>query len=220
MPRTARASVGGYCYHVLNRGNARARVFHDESDYKQFVEQLHEAASRVPMRVIAYCLMPNHFHLVLCPIEDGDLSKWMQWLQSAYVQNYRLRYKSSGHISQGRFKAFPIEGDDHLLTVVRYVERNPLRAGLVVRAEEWPWSSLAEWVSEPSSPWLDTDLFVRGPDWLERVNEPQTEAELAALQSSVTHGIPFGSSDWVERTATRLGLQSVVRPGGRPRKLK
>ena len=164
--------------------------------------------------------MPNHFHLVLCPIEDGDLSKWMQWLQSAYVQNYRLRYKSSGHIWQGRFKAFPIEDDDHLLTVVRYVERNPLRAGLVSRAEEWPWCSLAEWLRAPSSPFLDASLFSRGPDWLERVNEPQTEAELAALQRSVTHGIPFGSSDWVERTATRLGLQSIVRPGGRPRKLK
>jgi putative transposase len=107
VPRTARASVGGYCYHALNRGNGRAQVFHDA---------------------------------------DDDLGPWMQWLLTAHVHGYRQRYRGSGHVWQGRFKAFPIEQDEHLRTVLRYVERNPVRAGLTPRAEDWPSSSLPEWL--------------------------------------------------------------------------
>jgi putative transposase len=119
MPRTARASLGGYCYHALNRGNGRAQVFHDADDYHDFIRLLRQACARVSMRLIGHCLMPNHFHLVVWPREDGDLSKWMQWLLTAHVHGYRKRYRGSGHVWQGRFKAFPIEEDDHLLNVLR-----------------------------------------------------------------------------------------------------
>lgn len=131
MPRTLRASLGDYCYHVLNRGNARAQVFHDDGDYRAFVDLIGTACERLPMRVLAYCLMPNHFHLVLRPHGDGDLSRWMQWLLTAHVRRHHRRYGTTGHIWQGRFKAFPTQDDGHLLAVLRYVERNPLRAGLV-----------------------------------------------------------------------------------------
>src|SRR5438128_247415 len=134
MPRTARAAVGGYCYHVINRGNARAEVFHHADDYHRFVGLLRSACVQVPMRVLAYCLMPNHFHLVLWPPGDDDLAAWMQWLLTTQVRRYRRRYGGSGHVWQGRFKAFPIQEDEHLLTVIRYVERNPLRASMVARA--------------------------------------------------------------------------------------
>ncbi len=145
MARTARASAGGICYHVLNRGNARGEVFHQPGDYRAFRTLLREACLQVPMRVLAYCLMPNHFHLAVWPRHDGDLSGWMQWLLTVHVQRYHQHYDSSGHVWQGRFKAFPIQQDEQLLTVLRYIERNPLRAGLVARAEEWLWSSLREW---------------------------------------------------------------------------
>ena len=141
MPRTARASVGGVVYHVMNRGNARAEVFHQPEDYDAFVGLLDDGHQRLPMRVLAWCLMPNHFHLVLWPHHDGDLSRWMQWLLTAHVRRYHRHYETSGHVWQGRFKAFPIQQDDHLLTVLRYVERNPLQAGLVERAEARRWSS-------------------------------------------------------------------------------
>ena len=95
------------------------------------------------MRLLAWCLMPNHFHLVLWPHGDGDLSRWMQWLLTSHVRRYHRHYHGSGHVWQGRFKAFPIEEDEHLWTVLRYVERNALRANLVRRAEDWPWSSAA-----------------------------------------------------------------------------
>jgi putative transposase len=220
MPRTARASRGGYCYHVINRGNGRAEVFHKDADYQAFVRLIGDACARLPMRVLGYCLMPNHFHLVLWPHKDGDLSRWMQWLLTAHVRRYHKHYASSGHVWQGRFKAFPIEEDDHLLTVLRYVERNPLRAELARRAEKWAWSSLAVWQSANVPPYLDAGPVRRPGNWLEYVHEPLTEAELERLRRSVNRGTPYGDADWAARTARRLGLEASLRPRGRPRARK
>ncbi|MEN6494624.1 MAG: transposase [Thermoguttaceae bacterium] len=220
MPRTARAAVGGICYHVLNRGNGRAEVFHKDEDYAAFLKLLREAQERVPMRLLGYCLMPNHFHLVVWPYEDGDLSRWMQWLLTSHVRRYHRHYHSSGHVWQGRFKAFPIESDEHLLTVLRYVERNPVRAkGIPVRkAERWPWSSAGNPGKDVERPELDPGPVPRGADWLDWVNRPLSDAELTALRTSVNRGTPFGHAHWQQRTAARLGLQSTLRPRGRPRK--
>ena len=143
MPRSSRPTPGGYCYHVLNRGNARRTVFRKPADYDSFVGLLGEAQERGPMRLVAWCLMPNHFHLVLWPRGDGDLSRYMMWLLTAQVRRYHRHYRSSGHVWQGRFKSFPIQKDEHLIAVLRYVERNPLRANLVAKAQDWRWSSAA-----------------------------------------------------------------------------
>jgi putative transposase len=123
-------------YHALNRGNGREAVFHKPSDYEAFVEAMAQGCERVPVDLLGYCLMPNHFHLLLRPHHDGDLGRWMRWLLTAHVRRYRRRYGTSGHVWQGTFKAFPIEDDDHLVTVLRYVERNALRAELVAHAEK------------------------------------------------------------------------------------
>ena len=218
MPRTARASQGGWCYHVMNRGNARADVFHKDDDYAAFVGLFEPACERLPMRILAYCLMPNHFHLVLWPHEDGDLGRWMQWLLTAHVRRYHRHYGGSGHIWQGRFKAFPIQEDEHLLTVLRYVERNPVRARLTRKAEAWSWSSLRQRAAGAA----DT-VITRGPiclpgNWTRLVNEPQTEADLAALRASVERGAPFGGPRWQPRAARELGLEFTLRPRGRPQK--
>ena len=146
------APAGGYCYHVLNRGNARAKVFHKDQDFQAFLDMIAEASLRQPMRILAYCLMPNHFHLVLWPRHDGDISRWVHWLLTTHVRRYQKHYHSSGHVWQGRFKSFPIQEDDHLRVVLRYVERNPLRAGLVERAEDWRWSSLHALSTDSSGP--------------------------------------------------------------------
>jgi putative transposase len=218
MPRTARASVGGICYHVLNRGNGQAAVFDQPADYAAFVELIHAACNRDPMRVLAYCLMPNHFHLVLWPHADGDLSRWMQWLLTAHVRRYHSHHGTSGHVWQGRFKAFPIEQDGHLLTVLRYVERNPLRARLVRRAENWQWSSLPQRTATTRSAWLAAGPVDLPRNWAERVNRPETDAELDAVRRSIMRGAPFGKENWSRRVATRLGLEASLRPRGRPRK--
>jgi putative transposase len=217
MPRTARASAGGICYHVLNRGNGRATVFHKESDYAAFLDLLAAANERLPMRILGYVLMPNHFHLVLWPHAAGDLSRWMQWLMTSHVRRYHRHYHSSGHVWQGRFKAFPIEQDEHLTSVLRYVERNPLRANLVERAEDWLWSSL-NWRTKGKRPAMLAKWPVACPrNWIEYVNTPQTEAELTALTHSIDRGTPFGDDRWKERVAKRLGLESSLRPRGRPK---
>ncbi len=218
MPRTARSCPGGYTYHVLNRGNARATVFHKPDDYDAFVNMMAEATVRTPMRILAYCLMPNHFHLALWPRQDGDLSRWMHWLMTTHVRRYQRHYRSSGHVWQGRFKAFPTQEDEHLLTIRRYIERNPLRAGLVDRAEAWRWSSL-HWHDDPghSPVRLEAGTVPRGALWVEGVNAPTADIGLEDIRESVRRDRPFGSSGWTLETAKALGLEYSLRPRGRPR---
>jgi len=220
MPRTARASVGEYCYHVINRGNARAEVFHAEGDYQAFVTLVKEASERVPMRLLAYCLMPNHFHLALWPHRDGDLSTWMQWLLTAHVRRYHRWHESSGHVWQGRFKAFPIEQDVHLLTVLRYIEQNPIRAGLAIRAEDWRWSSARHWADTLQGPAIENGPVTRPEPWLVWVNEPVKQTEVQRIRHSVIRGTPLGSETWSGLTAALLGLEASRRPLGRPQKLE
>jgi putative transposase len=218
MPRTARASIGDLCYHVINRGNGRAEVFHKARDYQAFVDLLRESTARLPMRLLAYCVMPNHFHAVVWPHADGDLGRWMQRLLTAHVRRYHAHYKTSGHVWQGRFKAFPIEGDDHLLVVLRYIERNALRAGLVARAEDWPWSSLRERTQVPADGFVHSGPVRLPEGWVQWVNEPETDGELERLRASVNRAVPYGSETWIERIAPLLGLEFTLRPRGRPRR--
>ncbi len=219
MPRAARASVGGVCYHVINRGNARRAVFLKDGDYQAFLKALAHACIEIPMPVLGFCLMPNHFHLAVLPKEDGDLSRWMHWVLNTHVRRYHRHYHSSGHIWQGRFKAFPIQQDEHLLTVLRYLERNPVRANLVKRADQWSWSSARYWPQDTGCPsYLALGPVPRPANWLEWVNQPLTPGDLEALRRCVNRGAPFGNAGWVERTAERLQLQSTLRPRGRPRK--
>ncbi len=220
MPRTARASVGSLCYHAFNRGNARACVFHVPQDFRVFVSLMRQACVRIPMRIPAWCVMPNHFHFVLRPYQDDDLGSWMHWLLTSHVRRHHKRRGTDGRIWQGRFKAFAIEQDAHLLTVMRYTERNPLRANLVERAEQWPWSSLYEIVQGELSISLETPVE-RPDDWLAWTNKPQSAEEEAALRLSIKRSRPYGGKAWILKTAKALGLeQSLRNPGPRVRKTK
>ena len=216
MPRGARDALGGYCYHVLNRGNGRRRVFHKEADFAAFGKLLREAGERIDVRLLAYCLLSNHFHLLVWPRGNGDLSAYMMWLTTAHVRRYHQHYHSSGHVWQGRFRSFPIQEDDHLLTVHRYIERNPVRAGLVERAQDWLWSSAAP--QREGRPVLAVSPVPHVVDWLRHVNEPQTEAEVESLRQCIRRRRPYGDDAWMQRTARRMGLESSLRPRGRPPK--
>lgn len=218
MARPLRNTPGGYCYHVLSRGNGRQTVFHKAGDYEAFVGLFAAAQEVVPMRVLAYCLMPNHFHLVLWPRGDGDLSRWMQWILTTHVRRYHRNHATSGHVWQGRFKAFPIQENEHLLTVLRYAERNPLRAGLVEKPLDWPYTSLHLLNSASRPKWYADGPVPRGKNWLKHVQQPQTEAELAALRRSLERGVPYGNPRWQSNTVAALGLESTLRARGRPRK--
>jgi putative transposase len=218
MPRTARSLVGGAYYHVINRGNNRSVVFHGPSDYMAFVHLMELVQERVPLEIVAACLMPNHFHLVVSPLRGSDLSRWMHWLLTTHSNHYHLGHGTAGRVWQGRFKAFPIEQDHHLLTVMRYVERNALRAGMVAHAEDWPWSSLAWRARRAGTPLLSTPPLPLPPNWAEFVNQPQTPSEVEELRDCVNGQRPFGSSSWSEDVTLLLGVRSAPRRRGRPRR--
>jgi len=204
----------------MNRGNRRERVFHSSADYLAFIDFMRRAQQRLPVRLLCYCLMPNHFHLVVRPHGDGDLGTWMHWLMTVHVRRHHSVYHPDGRIWQGPFKAFPVADDRHLLTLIRYVERNPVRPGLVPRAEDWPWSSLAWSTAERRATLEDVAPAAVATDWLEVVNEPLTDAELDAVRKCCAKNRPFGSPGWQRNMAEKLGLQSSLRERGRPRKLK
>ncbi len=216
MPRTARAIVGGYCYHVLNRANKKARVFHEQADYEQFFALIARAQARLHLPILAACLMPNHLHLILRPADSGDLARWMHWAFTTHVRWYHAKYATTGRLWQGRFKAFVVQEDHHLLTVMRYVERNALRANLVERAEDWQWGSLA-WRRLVRAPLELTESPVPLPSfWRHWVNEPQTAVELAEIRACANRQRPFGAAEWVESQVANLGLRSSITPVGRP----
>ncbi len=221
MPRRARAACGGLVYHVLNRANGRATLFHKDADYEAFERVMEQAHARLPIRLLAYCIMPNHWHMVVWPREDGELSEFMRWLGVTHAQRWHAHHHTSGtgHLYQGRFKSFPVQRDDHFLTVCRYVERNALRAKLVRDAEKWRWSSLWRFAQRGTqSDWILSEWPIARPrNWIEVVNRPQNKVELEALQSCVRRGTPYGSETWRDRIAERLGLESSFRPRGRPR---
>jgi putative transposase len=211
MPRRPRNATGGYVFHVLNRAAGRRTIFETDDDYSAFQRIIEEARHIVPMRLLSYVLMPNHWHLVLWP-QGNDLSEYMRWLSVTHTQRWHHEHGTAGTgpLYQGRFKSFPIEADDHFLTVCRYVERNPLRANLVSRAEDWRWSSLWQWRHECADVSLSAWPVPRPTQWLEYVNAAETEAELQALRRSVLRGSPFGKSAWRRETAERLGIKTIA----------
>ena len=224
MPRVARFAPGGLVYHALNRAVARLPLFEKPGDYAAFENVLDEALRRTPTRILGYCLMPNHWHFVLWPREDGELTDFLRWLTHTHTMRWHAHHHTggTGHLYQGRFKAFPVQSDDHLYRVLRYVERNALRAGLVRRAEEWRWGSLWRRLSGSAEQcrWLAEGPLALPTDWRELVNRPQSDGELTDLRRSVQRGTPLGEAPWQIQIARRLGLESSLRPRGRPRKAR
>jgi putative transposase len=223
MSRLPRVAPGGVPFHVLNRSVGRRTIFESAADYECFIGTVAETLRIRRMRICGYCVMPNHWHMVLWPKQAGELSAFLQHLTNLHVKRWKCVHNEigHGHLYQGRFKSFPIQTADYFHTVVRYVERNPLRANLVSRAEAWPWSSLGQASAAcpiPLSAWP-----VPGPAdhyrdlWIEHVNRPQTEGELAGVRASVNRGRPYGDEAWVTQEAKRLSLGATMRPLGRPR---
>jgi putative transposase len=222
MPRQARVAPGGLIYHVLNRAVAQLPLLQKPEDYAAFECVLTEAWRRHPIRLLAYCLMPNHWHMVLWPRADGELTAFVRWLTHTHTMRWHAHHHTSGtgHVYQGRFKSFPMQSDEHFLTVCRYVERNALRANLVKRAEDWRWSSL--WRRHGGVPEA-CEILSDWPggiprNWLQTVNRPQSQAEVDAVRLAVRRGRPFGSPAWISRTAVQLGLETTLRSRGRPPK--
>jgi len=216
MPRRRRIAPGGLVHHVINRAAGRMILFDSPSDYIAFERLLSQAQHRTPMRIIAYCLMPNHWHLLLWPETDTAVTEFMHWLTTTHARRWALTHHAVGRgaVYQGRFKNIPVQSGPHLFTVWRYVERNPLRANLVVRAEMWRWSSLCRGRPEADRPGLGPAPIECPKNWIEHVNAPQTEEELDRVRQSLGTGAPYGDSHWREGTP---GV-SNWRHQGRPKK--
>lgn len=219
MPRTTRAAVGGQVYHIWNRANAGKNLFAEPEDYALFIDVLEAARERFSMRILAWCAMPDHWHLVLWPRQDGELSRSVGWLTLTHTQRAHARWGTAGrgYIYQGRFKSFPVQHDVHCLTVCRYVVRNAVRAGLVRDPAQWRWSSAAKipdggrsvvTSSGPANPPAD------GGDWMREADDP---AEVETIRTCLKRGRPYGDEEWQRRIAAELGLESAFRPRGRPR---
>ena len=220
MPRPPRIIVPEWCYHFINRANQKAKIFHEPSDYDAFVQLIGEAQSRVEVPIHSYCLMPNHVHFVVQPHSGEKLNQWAHWLFTSHAHRYHARHDSSGHVWQGRFKTFAIQGDHHLRTVMRYVERNALTANLVERAEDWRWGSL-RWRTREAKPLELAECPIELPSyWVDYVNDPQTAVELAEIRTCVNRQRPFGSKEWVSAATERLQNEQSLDPLGRPRKRK
>jgi REP-associated tyrosine transposase len=222
MPRRLRVSSGGFAYHVLNRAAGRNLLFNEDADYVAMERVIARTHERLPIRIVCYCLMPTHWHLLLWPREDGDLSEFMRLLTVTHAQRLHAfrRTAGTGPLYQGRYKSFPIQRDDHFLTVCRYVERNALRATLVKSARRWTWSSLAQRTGNHPPKWLlpTRQWPVEPPaDWTAWVDRAETAAELKALRECVNRGRPYGDERWEQRTAKQLELESTLRPRGRQR---
>ena len=195
------------------------QIFRAEKDYDAFHRVVEQTLRVAPIRICAYCWMPNHWHFVLWPERNGDLSKFMQRMANMHTQRWqraKLRV-GYGHLYQGRFKSFPIQSDEHFYSVVRYVERNALRAGLVEYAEDWKWGSLHQRTRQTRGQLLADWPLPQPSSWTEYVNLPQTEAEVEAIRRCLRRGSPYGNAVWIEQTADQLGLQSTLRRRGRPR---
>src|SRR5262249_48064008 len=156
------------------------------------------------------------------PQTDGEVTDFFRWLAHTHAMRWRVAHRTVGygHLYQGRFKSFPVQSDEHVLTVLRYVERNALGAGLVERAEQWRWGGL--WARVHGDDAVKAILWpwpVEPPkDWLRRVNTPLSAKELRRLSISIARGQPYGEEEWVKRTAKELSLEHTIRPEGRPPK--
>jgi putative transposase len=222
MGRVRRVDVGGMVYHAWNRANFRSRLFKRDGQYEDFLALLEEGMNFVPMRLLAYCLMPNHWHLVVYPRGDGDLAKFLQRVTLTHTQRYHAHTRTVGygHVYQGRYKSLPVERNSHFLGLIRYVERNALRAGLVKRAEDWPWSSVhVRLYGNEEQKKLLSRWPVPEPDgYRQWLNRSQPKEEVEQIRYAIKRSRPYGSERWVLNAVAQFGLETTLRNPWRPEK--
>ena len=222
MTRPLRVDVGGEVYHCINRAMGRQIIFKEDKDYQIFESILQEVVDITGMRILAYSIMPNHFHLVLYPENDGDLSDFMKRITVTHTQRYRVTTQTvgEGSLYQGRYKSFIIQKDNHLLTVLRYVERNPLTANLIKNALDWKYGSVYRRYkgTDKEKRLLSAWICDEPKDYLHFLTQPITAKETEKIELSKTKGIPFGASEYVLKIIEKYNLISTTRGKGRPRK--
>lgn len=216
MARLARLVVPGVPHHVTQRGNRRERTFFEDGDYALYLDLLAESASRARVAIWAYCLMPNHVHLILVPSDEDGLRRTLGDLRRRYTGYVNARARSTGHLWQGRYGSVAMD-EAHLVNAVRYVTLNPVRARLVVRAEGWAWSSArAHLAGEDDSVVTVEPVLERVGDFARFLDAPFDEAQgHAALRRAEAIGRPIGDPAWIAAIEARTGRALAPRRCGR-----
>jgi|SRR3989344_6007827 len=222
MPRLARVDVGNEIYHVINRANGRMLIFSKPEDYRLFEKLIEETKELTDMRIFAYEIMPNHWHLVLSPKKDGDLGVFMHHLTNKHTRQVHTSTGTvgSGHLYQGRYKSFLIDSGNYLLAVIKYTERNAVRAKLVSLCEDWRWGSAwrRTYGTAQQKKLLNTPPVQFPDNYLKWINTADQLEEVATIRKSVNKGIPYGREVWIDKMVTTYHLETTLRSAGRPKK--
>jgi putative transposase len=220
MPRIARVVVPDLPYHITQRGNRRENMFFCDADWRKYLELALEYSIEFGLQILAYCLMTNHIHLVCIPLLATSLAKVFKPVHSRYAQYLNNRLGICGRLWQGRFFSCPMDSD-HLWAAIRYVECNPVRAKMVDRAENYPWSSAAAHCGMRLDPILSPLPLLRPPqtsDWSSWLADSEDEALLAKIRHHTRTGRPMGHQEFVADLESRVGRRVHALANGRPRK--
>lgn len=224
MPRNARVDVGGEIYHVINRANGRLQIFNKDEDYELFEKLMLETMELFDMRILAYEIMPNHWHLVLHPKNDKDLGAFMHRLTNAHTRKVHANTSTngSGHLYQGRYKSFLVDSENYLLAIIKYVERNAVRAKLTQRCEDWQWGSAWRRIYGTHE---QKKLLTKIPTdiqngYLQWINTADKADDLKMIRNSVSKSVPYGRDKWIDKMVSKYHLESTLKSPGRPKKNK
>lgn len=217
MPRIARVLADNQIYHIINRGNRREAVFHDNYDYEKFLKLLLELKEKYSIKIYAYCLMPNHFHIVIYTKYAEFLSQAMHWISSSYVRYYNKRYNISGHLWQGRYKSFIVQEDAYLLVLLKYVEANPKRAKIVNSCMDFKYSSVKQRIGNNAF-LIDEVPIILPSNWLEFINSDESKVDVDSIRNCIDRQSPFGDEFWKYDVSKKYGLESTLNSRGRPKK--
>ncbi len=220
MPRIGRVVAAGFPHHIIQRGNNRENIFFEKNDRKQYMTLLKKYAEKWNSPVMAYCLMSNHVHLLIKPGSEESLFKMMQGLTLCYTQHINRTYGRTGRLWESRYHSCIVDQEKHLWAVARYIEQNPVRVGMVKRAEDYPYSSARAHVNGSEDAVLGEDLFShdRRRDYILLLWSDIPQKEFERLRYATKTGRPFGSEEFVLEMEKKLARRLLQRPKGRPRK--
>lgn len=221
MPRTARIVIPDFPYHITQRGNYRQDVFEDDEDRVSYLSWINDYSKKYKLSIVAYCLMDNHVHFIAIPRKDDSLAKVFSISHMRYSQYFNKKKKASGHLWQGRFYSCVMD-DDYLVTALRYVERNPVRAGIVRKPWQWKWSSAGEHVGQRNGiidiENITTLIDTSDEEWKDYIDLAENREEVENIRKQTLLGRPLGTEDFIAKLGKRLGKVLSVLPRGRPKR--